>query len=326
MLFIFLLIPFISFAGSIPVIPSLAPSKEENPTTPQKIALGKMLFFDPRLSSTKKVSCSSCHNIDGSNPTGTDNKKVSVGVFGFHGDRNSPTVFNSGMRSALFWDGRAATLEQQAKGPILNPLEMGIADAEAAVRNIEKVPTYRKLFRQAFNKKKNEAITIEEIARALSSFERTLNTPNSPFDRYQNGNQSALNESALRGWQKFQKFACVACHGAPTFSHQDYFIRFPAHEAKEYDKRYAFTKDQGLFNVTKESKDINLWRVPSLRNVAITGPYFHNGSVSTLEEAVKIMGKAQLGKTFSDEDIADLVEFLKSLTGEVPKIKRPTLP
>lgn len=316
-----LLLP-VAFAGPISVVPRMSGSEAEK----EKIELGKMLFFEPRLSSTKKISCSSCHRIDGEGASGTDNRKVSEGVFGFHGDRNAPTVWNSGLRSVLFWDGRSPSLEDQAKGPILNPVEMGTFDADAAVDAVEKVPGYKKLFRQAFHKTEKAPITINEIAQALGAFERTLNTPDSPFDRYQKGEVGAMSAQAVRGWEKFQKFACVACHGAPTFLNQDYFIRFPAHEAKEYDRIYGLTKDTGRYRVTKQAKDMNSWRVPSLRNVAITGPYFHNGAVDSLEEAIRIMGKAQLGKTFSKEEIEDLVEFLKSLTGKVPEIRRPALP
>lgn len=292
----------------------------------EKIELGKMLFFEPRLSSTKKISCSSCHQIDGTDASGADRRSVSEGVFGLHGDRNSPTIWNSGMRSALFWDGRAASLEEQAKGPILHPLEMGTLDAKAAVRALEDIPGYRKMFRRAFRKSENSSITFDEIAQALGAFERTLNTQESPFDLHQKGQVGAMSPQAIRGWEKFQKFACIACHGAPTFMRQDYFIRFPAHEATEYDQKYSFTKDLGRFNATKQFKDRNLWRVPSLRNVAITGPYFHNGSVADLDEAIRVMGKAQLGKNFSKEEVADLVEFLKSLTGKPPKVVRPKLP
>ncbi len=320
------LIPIAVLAGPIPVVPPISPSSTGSKDTPEKIELGKKLFFDPRLSSTKKISCSSCHRIEESGASGTDSKRVAEGVFGFHGDRNTPTVWNSGLRSALFLDGRSPSLEDQAKGPILNPLEMGIKDAKTAEKAIADIPGYRKFFQKAFGKTEKDPITIDEIAQAIGAFERTLNTPDSAFDRYQRGDSGAISSRALRGWNTFQRQACVACHGAPTFLHQDYFIRFPTREAREYDRIYGLTKDLGRFKFTKQYQDKNLWRVPSLRNVAITGPYFHNGSVDSLEEAVRIMGKAQLGKTLTQEEVEDIVEFLKSLTGKAPKIVRPVLP
>lgn len=310
-------------------VPNLAPAPADNPLTPEKIALGRELFFDTRLSSTKTVSCNSCHNIlnDGKHPdSGTDNLALSVGVFGAHGGRNAPTVWNSGLRPTLFWDGRASSLEEQAKGPIMNPVEMGMASPAAVEKAIHDIPAYSEKFRKAFGHPKTNApykATIDEVAKAIATFERTLTTPNSPFERFLLGDKDAVSESAQRGWQKFWSHGCVACHAAPTFSNKDYFIRFPLHEAKDYDKRFNFTKDDGRFNVTREFKDRNLWRVPSLQNVAMTGPYFHNGAVDSLEEAVRIMAKAQLGKVLPDEDVKDIVEFLKALTGVKRTVTSP---
>lgn len=312
---------FAGESGSLGLVPKIAPAPINNPTTPEKIELGRELFFDTRLSSTKTVSCNSCHNIlnDGKNTTsGTDNLQFSVGVFGAHGGRNAPTVWNTGLRGALFWDGRASSLEEQAKGPIMNPVEMGMLDSDSVVKAIQSIPAYPEKFRKAFNHPKSKTphqITIEEIAMAIASFERTLVTPDSPFDRYQRGDKSALSEAQVRGWQKFQQHACIACHAAPTFDNKDYFIRFPLHEAKDYDRKYGFTKDDGRYKVTGVFKDTNIWRVPSLQNVELTAPYFHNGSVKSLDEAVRIMAKAQLQKTLPDQDVKDIVEFLKSLTG-----------
>jgi cytochrome c peroxidase len=302
-------------------VPEVAPAPADNPTTPEKVELGRELFFDTRLSSTKTVSCNSCHNIlaDGQAAlSGTDNLALSVGVFGAHGGRNAPTVWNAGLRSSLFWDGRAKSLEEQAAGPIMNPVEMGMMGAASVEKAVQDIPEYREKFRKAFGHPKSNTphkVTIDEITKAIASFERTLVTPDSPFDRFQRGDTKALNEVAKRGWQKFQDHGCIACHSAPTFDSKDYFVRFPLHEAKDYDKKYSFTKDDGRFNLTRQFKDRNVWRVPSLRNVAVTGPYFHNGAVENLEEAVRIMAKAQLGKALPDQDVKDIAEFLKSLTG-----------
>lgn len=308
-------------------VPNVAPAPDNNKLTPEKIELGRQLFFDTRLSSTKTISCNTCHNIlnDEKNaPSGTDNRALSVGVFGAHGGRNAPTVWNAGLRKAFFWDGRAGSLEEQAQGPIMNPVEMGMMDAKSVEKTIQDIPEYPEKFRKAFShppSKTPHKITIDEIAKAIASFERTLVTANSAFDRFQKGDKSALSEAAQRGWQKFQAHGCIACHAAPTFTNQDYFVRFPLHEAKDYDSRYKFTKDEGRFNVTHEYKDRNLWRVPSLQNVGVTGPYFHNGSVESLEEAIRIMAKAQLGKKLPDEDVKDIAEFLKSLTGTSPFLR-----
>lgn len=307
----------------------IAPSPPDNPATPEKIALGRELFFDKRLSSTKTVSCNTCHNIlnDGKKaPSGTDNLALSVGVHGAHGKRNAPTVWNSGLRRALFWDGRARSLEEQASGPIMNPAEMGMKDAKSVEEAVHQIPEYSEKFRKAFSHPKSRTpykATMDEIAKALAAFERTLVTVDSPFDRFRKGETNAISEAGHRGWKKFHQHGCIACHAAPTFNQEDYFIRFPLREAKDYDSRFKFTADEGRFNVTQEFKDRNLWRVPSLYNVAETGPYFHNGSVASLEEAIKIMAKAQLGKVLPAEDVSDIVEFLKSLTGTRLEKKKP---
>lgn len=302
-------------------ITNQAVALEADSTTLKKIELGRQLFFDTRLSSTKTISCNSCHNILKSGeilPSGTDNRQFSVGVFGAHGNRNAPTVWNASLRKAFFWDGRAASLEEQAKGPLLNPVEMGMMTAESLEKTVQGIPEYSEKFRKVFADPKSKTpykVNIDDIAKAIALFERTLVTIDSPFERFQKGDKTALNDSAQRGWTKFQSHGCVACHAAPTFTNQDYFVRFPLHEARDYDSRYKFTKDDGRFNVTKQYKDINLWRIPSLLNVGVTGPYFHNGSVDSLEEAIRIMAKAQLGKILPDQDVKDISEFLKSLTG-----------
>lgn len=315
-----------SFSKMTAIIQKHAPAPDDNLITEDKINLGKLLFFDTRLSSNKKISCNSCHNIkmiETTLPTGTDSSQNSVGVFGVHGQRNAPTIWNVGYREFLFWDGRAKSLEDQAKGPILNPIEMGMKDEAAVVAAIQSDTKYQKLFKKVFhqNKNGNHTITFDEIIKALTTFERTLNTPNSDFDRYQNGELNALSSPAKNGWDKFQKIGCISCHAAPTFLGKDYFVRFPLHEAKEYVEKYNLAADAGRHSTTKVFKDQNLWRVPSLRNVAITSPYFHNGSVDSLKTAIKIMGKGQLQKELSDEDINDLEAFLKSLTGRAPVIK-----
>jgi cytochrome c peroxidase len=313
--------------NSIYLVPKVASAPADNPITDEKIELGRKLFFDKRLSSTKTISCNTCHNIisdKGKPASGTDNLSLSVGVFGSHGNRNTPTVWNTGLRTSFFWDGRAISLEEQAKGPIMNPVEMGMMNAEIVEKAVRDVPEYRILFKKIFsnsNSKEHYKISIDDIAKVIATFERTLVTPDSAFDRFQQGDKNAMSKSAQRGWDKFKAHACIACHAAPTFDNKDFFVRFPMHEVKDYNSRYQLSEDVGRFNATHEYKDRHLWRIPSLQNVAVTGPYFHNGSVADLDEAVRIMAKAQLGKVLPEEDVKDIVEFLKSLTGQFPEKK-----
>lgn len=292
----------------------------------EKIELGKILFFDPRLSVNNTISCQSCHDVVGEKnktPTGADSKSYSVGVFGRRGGRNAPTVWNAGSRPSLFWDGRAKTLEQQAAGPILNHDEMGMPSIVELVDKLKKIKGYQKFFLQAFG---TSEITGEKIVNAIAHYERSLLAKNSPFDRFLNGDNSAISQEARLGWQKFTGYSCIACHGAATFLEQDYFVRFPMTSHTEYETKYDIKTDKGRFEFTKNHVDMNRWRVPSLRNVALTAPYLHNGSVDKLEEVVRVMGKAQLNRNLSDEDVTQIVAFLKSLTGDISPQKAPLLP
>jgi cytochrome c peroxidase len=246
---------------------------------------------------------------------------VATGVAGLRGGRNVPTVWNSAFRRALFWDGRAGSLEEQAQGPLLNPVEMGNPDARALVASVTAIPAYRAALERVFG-----GTGIAEIARALAAYERTLVTPRSPFDRFHAGEAGALGAQEKRGWEKFQARGCVACHGAPTFTGEDYFIRFPLYSIPEEDRRHGFTRDLGRYEATRAPWDKNRWRVPSLRNVALTAPYLHNGALTELAEVVRLMGKAQLNKVLPEDDIADIVAFLRSLTGVPPAEEPPTLP
>ena len=298
---------------------------KSNSDTPEIIELGKMLYFDPRLSVNNTVSCQGCHDISAASkrPTGTDNIAVSIGVFGRKGNRNAPTVWNSSVRQSLFWDGRAKSLEEQAFGPILNHVEMGMADMKSLEQKLSAIKGYRSAFKKAWG---SEAITGDTIVKSIAAFERQLLAKNSPFDRYLSGDKDAISDSAKIGWKKFNDFSCIACHGAATFLEQDYFVRFPMHQGSEYESKYDIKSDRGRFNVTKNYPDINRWRVPSLRNVELTSPYLHNGSVEKLEEVVKVMGRVQLNRALSDEDIRQISDFLKSLTGDIKPMPSPDLP
>jgi cytochrome c peroxidase len=283
-------------AFAFEALPETPPIPKDNPMTPAKIELGKQLFFDPRLSKDGTVSCNSCHNVMAS---GTDNRPVSVGVKAQTGGRSAPTVWNAAFLTTQFWDGRAATLEEQAKGPILNPIEMGMPDKEEVIRRVKAIPGYVEQFNDVFGGE--NPVNYDNLAKAIAAFERTLITPNSPFDRYVKGEKSALSDSAKRGMELVKSVGCTSCHTGPNFAGpkslamgEGFFQKFPAFPGSEYDKKYELLSDLGLYSVTKNETDKNVWRVPTWRNVALTAPYFHNGSVKTLDEAVRVMGKTQL--------------------------------
>ena len=307
-------------------LPSKAPAPKDNPTTPEKVELGKQLYFDPRLSKDGTVSCNSCHNVMSN---GTDNRPVSVGIKGQLGGRSAPTVWNSGLHSVQFWDGRAASLEDQAKGPLINPGEMGMPNHQAVIDRIKTIPGYVTQFEKVFGK---EGMTIDNLAKAIAAYERTLLTPDSPFDRYLKGNEKAMSAQAVRGMKTVMEVGCVACHtgvnlnGANLEPGQGNYQKFPTFTENEHVKKYGFLDDKGRSGVTKDEGDDHFWRVPTWRNVALTAPYFHNGSVKTLPEAVRVMAKVQLNKDLTDSQVADIVEFLKSTTGKFPAQTMPRLP
>jgi cytochrome c peroxidase len=280
-----------------------------------------MLYHDPRLSSTGTVSCSSCHNIM---LGGEDNRPNSMGVNGQTGGRSAPTVWNAAFNKVQFWDGRAASLEDQAAGPVTNPIEMGMKSWDDVVARLNSIEGYQEAFDKAFGT--DSTITKDNATKAIAAYERTLITPNSPYDRYASGDESALTPQQVRGLNKVVELGCTGCHSGPAFNGPGTFQRFPVIDNAYFAAQYHFKKDMGLAEVTKKQEDEHLWKVPTLRNIALTAPYFHNGSVKTLDKAVQVMGKLQLGKDLSKEDIADIVAFLNSLTGEFPAQKIPVLP
>ncbi len=307
-------------------LPKKPPVPKNNPITPAKIEIGKQLYFDTRISKDGTVSCNSCHSVMGS---GEDNRANSVGVHGNHGTRTAPTVWNSAFMSVLFWDGRAASLEEQAKGPMINPVEMGMDNHQEVEKRIRSIPGYVKEFDAAF--KERPSVTIDTITKAIATYERTLLTPNSPFDKFIKGNHSAISAAAKRGMKLVEEKGCLACHNGPNFAGSDAvgegrYLKFPMVPDTEYEKKYHLTDDPGRFNVTKDETDRNTWRTPTWRNVAITAPYFHNGQVKTLDEAVRVMVKVQLNKDATDDEVKDIVAFLESLTGEIPTQTMPHLP
>jgi cytochrome c peroxidase len=314
--------------GQWQALPETAPAPADNPTTEAKVELGKMLYFDTRFSSTGTVSCFSCHNVmEG----GDDHRPTSIGVHGQVGGRNAPTVWNAAFNSAQFWDGRAATLEDQAKGPPTNPIEMGMKDLDATIGRIRLIPGYQPYFEAAFGK--GDVVTIDNSAKAIAAYERTLITPNSPYDRYVKGDKTALTEQQSRGLETFTKVGCTACHSGPAFNGsanlpmgQGFLMKFPIFPGSEYETQYKLTEDPGRYTVTQKDEDKYLWRVQTLRNLTYTAPYFHNGSVKSLDEAVRVMGKTQLNKDLSDGEVQDIVAFLGALDGQFPQQTMPRLP
>ena len=321
-------------------LPLYAPSPADNPTTPEKAALGKRLFNDVNLSQSRQVACASCHDLDHG---GVDGHRTSTGIRGQVGGRNAPTVWNAAFQAVLFWDGRAGSLEEQAKGPPLNPIEMGMPNGEAVAQRVRDDASYRPDFDKAFGP--GTAINFDRVAQAIAAYERTLITPDSPYDRFVRGDQKALSEAQVRGMALFQTTGCIMCHMGPNFSASSLmgdpnpYRLFPTNASK-YEQQYNLAADSGALPAGSRR---GLWRVPSLRNVALTGPYFHNGSVGSLEEAVRIMATVQLNAAvgvaphtgrrvfwsaedqtlsavdrpaLSDADVKDIVAFLKALTSD----------
>ena len=298
-----------SIAAQEPVAP-IEPVKEINLAM---VELGKKLYFDPRLSKSGFISCNSCHNLS---MGGTDNLKTSIGHNWQQGPINAPTVLNSSMNLAQFWDGRAADLKEQAGGPIANPGEMAFTHT-LALEVLESIPAYVTEFTQVFGP---DCINIDQVTEAIAEFEKTLVTPNSRFDQWLLGSTNAITAEELAGYQLFKNSGCVACHMGPALggtSFQKMGLVAP------YETENAA---QGLVAVTGEDADRFKFKVPTLRNVELTYPYFHDGEAATLSEAVDIMGRLQLGRKFEQADIDRIVAFLKTLTGEQPSFVLPELP
>jgi cytochrome c peroxidase len=294
----------------------------DNPLTAEKIELGKMLYFDPRLSADGKVSCATCHDPKHGF---SDPEPVSTGFNGQKGNRNSPTTLNRLYSHSQFWDGRAKSLEEQALGPVQNPVEMANT-IPAMVANLNKISGYKPQFAKAFG---TEDITAERVAMAIAAFERTLLSGNSPYDRFQAGDAGALPDSARRGMAVFMgKGNCNACHPLPNFTDEEYH-----NLGVGMDKS---SLDLGRYAVTKNDKDKGAFKTPTLRQISETAPYLHDGSAKTLEEVVDLYNRGGVRNPNLDAKFkplkltkaekADLVAFLQSLSGEAPKVEPPALP
>lgn len=281
-----------------------------------RVALGRMLFFEPRLSASGSVSCNSCHALG---EYGVDHRRFSVGIRGQEGGRNAPSVYNAFGHFSQFWDGRANDVEAQALGPILNPKEMGARDAGSVVAALSRVPEYSVLFAKAFPGA-SPAISFPNVGAAIGAFERGLVTPGR-WDRYLRGDRTALTVTEKKGLKTFVNSGCMICHTG-AYLGGSMFERVGVVES------WPNQSDKGRASVTNVAADQMMFKVPSLRNIERTAPYFHDGSAETLEDAVKAMGRFQLGLDFSQEEVDAIVAWLRSLTGDLPLtyIQPPALP
>lgn len=278
----------------------------DNPLNDAKVSLGMKLFFDPRLSKSGFISCNSCHNLG---TAGVDSLPTSIGHGWNIGPRNAPTVLNAALNTTQFWDGRARDVEEQAGGPILNPGEMGETE-ENVLKKLNSIPEYKNSFKEAFPDDKK--IKYVNVAKAIAAFERTLLTP-SKFDSYLKGDDKALTKKEKKGLKLFVEKGCVSCHNGVNIGGGSF-------------QTFKYGEDLGRFEVTKKEEDKRVFRVASLRNVELTYPYFHDGKVWNLNEAVTIMGQKQLGIKLSKKDVRSIITFLKTLTGKQPDIVIPILP
>ena len=288
------------------VIPDKMPGSESD--TFKKIALGKSLYFEERLSVSQSQSCNTCHRVDG-NFMGVDNEATSKGALGHRVHRNSPTVLNAGFHFAQFWDGRAVDLKAQAKGPSLAKGEMEMPSEESVIDVIKSDKSYVSMFKDVYGE---NGITYDNLADAIAAFERQLITKDK-FDEFQKGNVS-LAEQELRGFNLFVQTGCASCHNGFLFGGNSYQ---KVGVIEPYMSDGKITEDLGLYNITKKEDDKYFFKVPSLRNIQRTYPYFHDGKVKTLKEAISIMAQIQLGKKLKTSEVEDIEAFLKTMTGSL---------
>lgn len=284
----------------------------------EQVELGHQLYMDPRLSSSWLISCNSCHNLA---LGGVDMEETSIGHRWAKGTRNAPTVLNSVFHTAQFWDGRAEDLGEQAKGPIQAGVEMG-STPERTVRTLKTIPGYVEKFRSAFPGEA-DPVTFDNVGRAIEAFESTLVTPGAPFDRWLEGHADALSEDERHGLEMFVGSGCAACHQGVALGGQAYY---PFGVVERPGAEILPPGDKGRFAVTRTAGDEYVFKAPSLRNIELTAPYFHSGKVWELERAVEVMGAAQLGRELKPGERDAIVAFLRSLTGEQPRVEIPILP
>jgi cytochrome c peroxidase len=299
-------------------IPETPPELTANPASPAKVELGKMLYFEPRLSASHAISCNSCHNLG---LGGADAEPTSLGHRWQHGGRNAPTVLNAVFNTAQFWDGRAKDLEQQAGGPMLNPVEMASPRAHV-VEQLKGIPGYAAAFARAFPGEA-EPITLGNVQKAIAVFEATLITPDAPFDRFLKGDAGALSTEQKRGLALFIEKGCAACHNGINVGGGMYA---PFGVVEKPGAAFLPPGDKGRFEVTHTPTDEYVFKVPTLRNIALTAPYFHTGQSWDLRQAVGVMGTSQLGAQLNGDEIDRITDFLTSLTGRQPEVVYPILP
>lgn len=289
---------------------------EDNEASKEKVDLGRMLFFEKRISKNHDISCNSCHGLD---TYGVDNRQFSLGHRNQEGGRNSPSVYNAALHISQFWDGRAADVEEQAKGPVLNPVEMAMADADQVLKVLKSMPGYVSKFEKAFPDE-DDPVSYDNFGKAIGAFERQLITP-SRFDQYLEGDDDALTVEEKRGLQLFISTGCISCHNGPA-------IGGALYQKLGLVSGWPGLEDTGREQATQRETDRYFFKVPSLRNIEKTAPYGHDGSIEELPAMVGMMAKHQLGRKFSDEEVASVVDFLNCLTGKIPTefIKEPTLP
>jgi len=287
-----------------------------NPVTEAKVALGRVLYYEPRLSRSQNLSCNSCHALD---KFGIDPEPVSTGYKGQKGNRNAPTVYNAAGHIAQFWDGRAADVEQQAKGPVMNPVEMAMPSEKTVLAVLSSMPEYVTMFKRAFPGQANP-VTFDNMANAIGAFERRLVTP-ARWDRFLKGDEAALTDAEKAGFNKFVETGCTNCHNGV-------YVGGNSYQKLGLVKPWPRSADPGRYAVTKNAADRMVFKVPSLRNIDRTAPYFHDGSVTKLEEAIAMMAQYQTGKTLKPAEVESIAVWLRSLTGEIPAnyIKPPALP
>jgi cytochrome c peroxidase len=299
-------------------IPDGPPALTDNPITAAKVELGKMLYFEPRLSASWLISCNTCHNVG---LGGVDIVETSIGHGWQKGPRNAPTVFNAVFNIAQFWDGRAADLKAQAKGPVQAGVEMNNTP-DRVVKTLNSIPRYVELFKAAFPAEK-QPVTFDNMARAIEVFEATLVTPAARFDNYLRGDKRALSTRERRGLRLYIAKGCANCHSGTNMGGTAYY---PFGVVKKPGAELLPPNDKGRFAVTRSASDEYVFRAPPLRNIVLTPPYFHTGRVWDVKQAVSIMGSSQLGINLTAEEAETIVAFLKTLTGEQPQVEYPVLP
>ncbi len=304
--------------GMFEPIPQSAPQLKDNPTSADKVRLGHMLYFEPRLSASQLISCQTCHNVG---LAGADLQETSTGHGWQKGPRNAPTTYNAVFNTAQFWDGRAKDLAEQAKGPVQASVEMNNTPA-AVITILNSIPEYVALFKKAFPGQK-DPVTFDNMADAIEVYEATLLTPNDALDRFMAGDDKALSADQKKGLDLFVNTGCVGCHDGINLGGTDYF---PFGVVEQPGAEILPADDKGRFKVTNTASDEYVFRSPALRNIALTAPYFHSGKVWSLEQAVAVMGTSQLGMEINDEEVALIVAFLEGLTGDQPEVVHPVLP